>query len=88
MKTAKCAVRGLPRFRGEADLYVLSEPYKYEDSETRYVVSSAINNEFGRETLVFPADKDGKVLSWDEIGGGRGYMDTAAAVAELGYTVV
>lgn len=49
----------------------------------KYFVVSSVNAPFsGFETLVFPANADGKVTDWGEVAGGRG-MSREQAIAEL-----
>lgn len=36
----------------------------------------------GPEVLVFPADKNGSVLDWGEVDGGRGYQSLADFLSE------
>ena len=74
----------LPKFTGAANLYRLSEPYEYAPGEMcDHVVVSATNVFFdGPETYVFPADKDGTVLSWGELSGSySGGLDHSVAVS-------
>lgn len=74
MKAKK--IRALSGFAGTA--------YLYELHTGQRVVASAANVPFsGPETLVFPADVNGKVTGWSEIGGGRGYMDCDRAIEEM-----
>jgi len=47
-----------------------------------FVVSSVIVPGGVLETLVFPADSDGNVISWLEVAGGRG-MSREEAIADL-----
>jgi hypothetical protein len=47
-----------------------------------FVVSSADAMFTGPETLVFPADADGKVTDWGEVAGGRG-VSREEAITEL-----
>jgi hypothetical protein len=70
-------IRELTGFTGHAALYQLDNG--------EYVVASAVVAPFsGPETLVFPADESGEVTSWGEIGGVRGALDHAAALATVG----
>lgn len=68
-------IRKLSSFNGDAALYRLDDG--------TYVAVSAIDTYSGPETLVFPADEDGDVTDWGEIGGGRGYFDHERALATL-----
>ena len=47
-----------------------------------FVVSSTVAPFSGFETLVFPADAKGHVISWGEVAGGRG-VSREEAIAEL-----
>ena len=102
MKTAKM-IRDLsgPDWSGTVYLYQLSEPIEYTRFEevdddyvelelaAEFVISSGTNVMFsGPETLIFPADEDGEVTSWCEIGGSRGYIDPDRAIREAGYEVI
>ena len=49
-------------------LYELSEEVAYDRGRTRYVIADfAYTFDHGPETMVFPCDKDGNVLSWGEL---------------------
>lgn len=74
MKAKK--IRKLGGFAGTAYLYELHTGQRVVASAT-YVPLS------GPETLVFPADSDGRVTSWTEIGGGKNYMDCDRAIEEM-----
>ena len=72
---------GLKNFRGYTVLFKAPRKVKIGDNlETEYFVASRVNTYFFmndgimlyQETLVFPANRRGKVLSWVEIAGGRG----------------
>lgn len=96
--TAKLIKSNLPGFLGTAHLYELSEPVAFDydwdtdtyKEDTNYVVVSAANVLYsGPETYIFPADKDGEVLSWAELSGSfRGAMDHAQALQNAGYEVI
>lgn len=47
-----------------------------------FVVSSVVASFSGFETLIFPADSDGNITSYTEVGGGRG-VDSKQAIADL-----
>ena len=81
--------KGLEGFRGDA--WLVSFPKKitikdYSDKvklKTKYFVVSRTNTMFtGWETLVFSADKNGKVIDWGEIAGGKG-MTHEDAIRDL-----
>lgn len=95
-KTAKF-LKDLEGFTGSAALFKLSKPvtYGYEDEagKTSYVVVSSTFVPFtGPETYIFPADKDGEVLSWGELDGSfRGISDRddhEEALNNAGYDVI
>ena len=83
-------------FRGDAYHVRLSEAVKgrvrigashaFQDVLTHDVAVSSIDNEFGKETLIFPADPDGKPLSFVDIVAIREY-DHVAALAALGFEI-
>lgn len=92
-KTAKF-LRKVEDFNGDAALYKLSKPVILNDEEkTSYVIVSSVYAPFtGPETYIFPADKDGEVLSWGELEGsfrGMSYRDDhEEALNNAGYKVV
>ncbi len=86
-------VRALDAYDDGA-LYRLSEPVTYTafvaagepvDRETAYVVVSAVVVPYtGAETLIFPANEAGEVLSWGELDGSyRGGLDHEQALRAL-----
>ncbi len=87
-------------FRGTAKLWHLSSPvhfdHEYEEGEfkptraTEYVITSAVHAMCsGPETYIFPADRDGEVLSWGELDGSfRGDLDHNRAIEGMGYMPV
>ena len=50
--------------------------------DSHFVVSSVNVRGSGPETLVFPADKDGEILDWIEVAGGKRYS-REEAIADL-----
>lgn len=58
-----------------------------------FVVVSAITviaggHNYGPETYIFPADKDGKITSYSELAGSqKGTLDHATALRDAGYMV-
>ena len=68
-------IRNLTDFAGNAALYRLDDG--------SFVIASSVTSYSGAETLVFPADSDGNVTDWCEIGGGRGYLNHEEALATL-----
>jgi hypothetical protein len=95
MNTATLLKDNLPEFRGHAALYKLSTRLAardFDDNVTakyKYVVVSAVYAYFsGPETYIFPADKNGTVVSWTELPGSyRGGLDHAKALKHAGYTI-
>lgn len=74
----------LNHMRGDARLYQLSEPL--DGSE--HVVVSGIDNRWGAETYIFPADSSGEITSWGELEGSfKGSIDHAEALRGAGYEV-
>lgn len=67
-------VRELDGFMGDAVLVKKGGEF--------FVVSSVDAMFSGFETLVFPADAEGKVTDWGEVAGGRG-MNREEAIADL-----
>lgn len=58
------------------DKAVLSKNDEY------FVVSFSSLSFAGPEVLVFPADKNGSIVDWGEIDGGRGYKSLAEFITE------
>jgi hypothetical protein len=91
-------IKDLDGFTGEAALFQLSPPLKRTDGwgdeakeiDTEYVVVSATVAMYsGPETYIFPADADGKVISYGELEGSyRGGLNMEAALEGAGYSVV
>ena len=94
-KIALCVKQNVPGFRGEAHLFSVEPPMEYipEYNEppklTEYVIVSGVNAfGSGPETFIFPADKDGNILSWGELDGSfQGDIDIVRALSNAGYTV-
>lgn len=97
MKTAKEVKCDLKGFTTDAVLYQLSEPVEYNKNyetgeyqeKTSYVIVSSANVIFtGAETYIFPANKKGKVLDWEELSGSyRGGLNHNEALENAGYTI-
>lgn len=98
-------IKTISGFNGEAALYKLNPPmtreiYDYEKSEDQkgfkdieyieHVIVSAANVFFsGPETYIFPADKDGNILSWGELEGSyKGGLSHTKALFNAGYSIV
>ena len=96
MKTATFVKEMHDNFRGNARLYKLSDPLINESygaarrvEYNHVVVSAAIVDYSGPETLIFGADKNGKVLEWLELPGSfRGALDHVRALHDAGYEIV
>jgi len=78
--------------RRQKALYSLDPPL---DDGTEFVLVSAVDLDFAgiesfgyrtSETMVFPADGDGEVTNWGELGFVP-YKSHAAALDDMGYTV-
>lgn len=82
-------IKTLEGFNGVAKLYELSHPAYYNNGEeTNYVIVSAVSNAWAHETYIFPADKNGNVLSWGELEGSeRGTTSHEYVLANAGYEV-
>jgi hypothetical protein len=98
MKTATRLYQ-LPDFRGIAYLYHVDPPIYYEvwedarndytSTPTNFIAVSAVDNEWARETYIFPTDGEGQVLSWGEMNGSfQGAMDHGEALKRAGYEEV
>ena len=76
-------------FTGDAALYELDEPMKYDGGETCYVIVSAtVVLITGPETYICPADCEGNIINWGELEGSyRGGLDHVRALEGAGYTV-
>lgn len=93
-------VKRLTGFNGDARLYRLSKPIEYQDWDSdkdeyvtkysEFVVVSAASVPFsGPETYVFPADAEGKITDWGEIGASqKGHVSHETVLQESGYETV
>lgn len=74
-------------------LYRLDEPMEYYSFETEenlltdYILASQIDNIFGQEVTLFPADAGGNVLDWVEIGCRRGNPTHEYVMMEYGFVI-
>lgn len=76
--------------RGKMRFYRLDPPLQDEElGPVEYVLVSAVIAPLsGPETYIFPADRDGNIVSWGELEGSyRGGLDHDAALARAGYEV-
>lgn len=96
MKTAKFVRRAEGNWIGDARLYRLSEPVKFQnwrtgmEGSTSYVVVSAVDvPRFGPETYIFAAGADGASLeSVHELDGSfQGALDHRKALRDGGWEV-
>jgi hypothetical protein len=88
-------IKKLSGFTGDARLYRLSAPVRYDDhgdedgekKHTQYVVVSATGAMFsGPETYMFPADPEGSILDWGEMHGSyKGDMNHERAIENAGW---
>lgn len=77
-------VKNVQGFSGDARLYAMNP--KHDGQE--FVIVSKINNMYGRETYIFPADADGKVTDWLEMRGSmRGSHSHNEVLNGIGYEV-
>lgn len=92
MKTAKLIKDVSNKFVGVAKLFELSEPVQYDydwstelpTKNTNYVIVSAIDSIIGKETYIFPSDKEGNILGWEELDGSyRGEMNIERALNNM-----
>ena len=72
------------------ELFEMEKPIKFmavgeSEKTTKFVIASSVLA-FGTdpEVLIFPADKDGKILSFLEIWGWRGTLNIQMAMEEFG----
>lgn len=79
---------------GDGVLWHLDKPVEYEDKEgnpakTNYVITSMIANLWAYETLAFPANEQGEVLDWGEVGGDwHVLVSHDDVIRSMGYEVV
>ncbi len=97
-KTAHCipALRGSDLIDNGLDcvqrLYRLDPPYVHEEGEegeidVEYVVVSAVKNGMAHETLIFPANKKGEILSMLKLWGRWGTMSHLLTLDSFGYAM-
>ena len=94
MKRTAKFIKELDGWTGEARLYKVTPPTKYDELEegetTDFVVVSATFAAFsGSETYIFPSDSEGNVLDWGELPGSfRGEHNHKRALINAGYSVI
>lgn len=78
-------VKNVQNFSGDARLYAMTPALGGHE----FVIVSKIQNMFGRETFIFPADADGKVSDWDEMPGSMvGNHSHNEVLNGVGYEVI
>lgn len=78
-------IKQLPEFQGNAALYEMSPPYLSH----RWVIASAVNNIWARETYLFPAVESGEVADWLELEGSQKHTTSHLKVfTDIGYEVL
>ena len=97
MKTASF-IKKLDDFKGNAALYLLSEPIRGHDHEDGqevawdWVAVSAIEPSIligEAETLIFPSNSEGEIEDWQDLEGSyRGGTSHAVALEGAGYKMV
>lgn len=98
MNTAKLIRKLDGSWSGDARLFELSQPIEYDKpwneteppaKKTCFVIVSATIAPFsGSETYIFPATKEGEVISWGELDGSyRGGLSHEEALMGAGYKV-
>lgn len=89
-KTAKF-VREIVSKRAVQRIYRVDPPVAFADDpsrSSRYVlVSATVVPITGPETLAFPCDKDGYVLSWIDVFGRCGTLSHEQVLREAGYAL-
>lgn len=84
-------VREILGMSGRAELFRFDPPIRNRGNEISFaVVSACIVDYINRpETYLFAADKDGEILSWEDLPGSQnGTIDIDAVLTEAGYEVV
>lgn len=68
----------------EQRLWKLDPPFNGNE----FVITSAVITSSEPETLIFAADKSGKVTDWFELSGSiRGSLDHLTCISNLGYAI-
>jgi hypothetical protein len=70
-------------------LYRLNEPLEYSEENplTDYIIASKVDHSFAQEVMLFPADANGNVLNWIEIGCRRGTPTHEYVMMEYGFVI-
>lgn len=75
-------------------LYKLERPIEYSSSYaennllTDYIIASKADHSFAQEVMLFPADSNGEILDWIEIGCVKGTPTIEYVMKEYGYDIV
>lgn len=74
-------------------LYELEKEIDYEFdgvgySQTNYIIASKADHSFAQEVMLFPADSNGEILDWIEIGCVKGTPTIEYVMKEYGYDIV
>jgi hypothetical protein len=82
-------VQELDGWRGDVQLYKLSEPVESPSGEmTSHVAVSGIDNEWGTETYIFACDEHRENVDFLEMEGSfRGSIDHEAAIMGAGWVL-
>jgi len=79
-------IKNMSKWRGDARLYNLIPPLKWEGGETNFVVVSYLPDI--PETYMFPSDSEGNVIDWGELDGSqKGDIPHSFVLREAGYEV-
>lgn len=88
MKTATLIKENLEGFAGEASLYKVNPPMEdWEENMHKYVICSTVYSMCtGLETCIFPANKKGKIVSFEDLEGSeRGTSSHKKVFKNVGY---
>ena len=79
-------IGNLSGWKGDARLFAVNPPVKYDDKETSFVIVSGVYVIGKPETYIFPADESGECLSFVEMDGSfKGAIDHEKALQNAGY---
>lgn len=82
-------IKDMNNFRGEAKIYEVSPAISFGDNEnTKFIIVSKIDNEFGQETYIFPANEDGEIKDYCELSGSqKGDISHGQVLRDAGYEI-
>ena len=82
-------IKDMNNFRGEAKLYEASPNISFGDNKnTKFIIVSKIDNEFGQETYIFPANEDGEIKDYCELSGSqKGDISHGQVLRDAGYEI-